>query len=63
MNFEVLAAQQSKYLVNALTGEVNSGQDHLSGKACGFLRSFTQRPAPLPLVLLAEALTRRLRSQ
>jgi hypothetical protein len=30
---------------------------------CRFLRSFTQRLAPLPLVLLAEALTRRLRSQ
>jgi hypothetical protein len=32
-------------------------------KRCGFLRSFMQRPTPLPLVLLAEALTRRLRSQ
>jgi len=29
--------------------------------ACGFLRSFTQRPTPLPLVLLAAALTGRLR--
>src|ERR1700722_6463219 len=32
-------------------------------RRCGFLRSFMQRPTPLPLVLLAEALTRRLRSQ
>jgi hypothetical protein len=31
--------------------------------ACGFLRSFTQRPTPLPLVLLAEALTVSCRSQ
>jgi hypothetical protein len=32
-------------------------------KRSGFLRSFRQRPTPLPLVLLAEGLTRRLRSQ
>jgi hypothetical protein len=34
-----------------------------SAQHVGFLRSFTQRPTPLPLVLRAEALTGRLRSQ
>jgi hypothetical protein len=41
----------------------NNEKKHFIRAAYGFLRSFTQRPTPLPLVLLAEALTRRLRSQ
>ena len=45
------------------TRKIGRREETVIRAACGFLRSFTQRPTPLPLVLLAEAQTVRFRSQ